>query len=105
MARPAVFGSCQRAAPLYTAYTAGVPTPRVPNFNLSLRAQRGNLVTVAMVVCRRVFNLNEIATPLDKLGMILRRAQDERKILAMTVGKFGLTKWVCVTGSDCPAAG
>ena len=31
---------------------------------LSLRAQRGNLVAVAMVVCRRVFNLNEIATSL-----------------------------------------
>jgi hypothetical protein len=29
-----------------------------------LRAQRGNLVGVAMVVCRRVFNLNEIATSL-----------------------------------------
>ena len=32
--------------------------------HLSLRAQRGNLVAVAMVVCRRVFNLNEIATSL-----------------------------------------
>ena len=31
---------------------------------LSLRAQRGNLVAVAMVICRRVFNLNEIATSL-----------------------------------------
>jgi hypothetical protein len=31
-----------------------------------------------------VFSLIEIATALDKLGMILRRAQDERKILAMT---------------------
>ena len=31
---------------------------------LSLRAQRGNLVAVAMVVCRRVFNVNEIATSL-----------------------------------------
>ena len=45
--------------------------------NLSLRAQRGNLVAVAMLavammVRRRVLNLNEIATPLDKLGM--RRA-------------------------------
>ena len=34
------------------------------HFNLSLRAQRGNLVAVALVVCRRVFNLNEIATSL-----------------------------------------
>ena len=44
------------------------------HFNLSLRAQRGNLVVVAMfavamMVRRRVFNLNEIATSLDKLGM------------------------------------
>ena len=30
--------------------------------DLSLRAQRGNLVAVALVVCRRVFYLNEIAT-------------------------------------------
>ena len=49
-----------------------------------------------MVVCRLVFNLSEIATSLDKLGMILRRAQDERKILAMIVGQFGLTQWVRV---------
>ena len=34
------------------------------HFNMSLRAQRGNLVAVAMVVCQRVFNLNEIATSL-----------------------------------------
>ena len=33
-------------------------------FNLSLRAERGNLVAVAMVVPQRVFNLNEIATSL-----------------------------------------
>ena len=33
-------------------------------FNLPLRAQRGNLVAVVMVICRRVFNLNEIATSL-----------------------------------------
>ena len=39
------------------------------HFNLSLRAQRGNLVAVAMVVCRRVFNLNEIATWFDRLTM------------------------------------
>ena len=31
---------------------------------LSLRAQRGNLVAVAMMVRRRVFNLIEIATSL-----------------------------------------
>ena len=40
---------------------------RVPT--LSLRAQRGNLVAVATVVCRRVFNLNEIATWFDRLTM------------------------------------
>ena len=34
---------------------------------LSLRAQRGNLVAAAMVVCRRVLNLNEIATWFDRL--------------------------------------
>ena len=33
-------------------------------FLMSLRAQRGNLVAVAMVICQRVFNLNEIATSL-----------------------------------------
>ena len=33
-------------------------------FNLSLRAERGNLVAVAMVVPQRVFNVNEIATSL-----------------------------------------
>ncbi len=36
---------------------------------LSLRAQRGNLVAVAMVISRRVFNLNEIATWFDRLTM------------------------------------
>ena len=40
-----------------------------------LDAGVGNLVAVAMVVCRRVFNLNEIATSLDKLGMSGRFSQ------------------------------
>ena len=40
----------------------------------------------------------EIATSLDKIGMILRRAQDERKILAMAAGRFSLTKWLRVRG-------
>ena len=62
-----------------------------------------------MVICRRVFNFNEIATwfdrltmsgcaprndraSFDKLGMILRQAQDERKVLAMAgVADFTLT--------------
>jgi hypothetical protein len=34
------------------------------HFNLSLRAQRGNLGAVAMMVRRRVLNLYEIATSL-----------------------------------------
>ena len=38
-------------------------------FNLSLRAQRGNLVAVAMMVTRRVLNPNEIATWFDRLTM------------------------------------
>ena len=33
-------------------------------FLMSLRAQRGNLVAVAMMVPRHVLNLNEIATSL-----------------------------------------
>ena len=33
-------------------------------FLMSLRAQRGNLVAVAMIVPRHVLNLNEIATSL-----------------------------------------
>ena len=49
-----------------------------------LDAGVGNLVAVATAVRRHVFSIIEIATSLDKLGMILRRAQDERKILAMT---------------------
>ena len=39
------------------------------HFNLSLRAQRGNLDAVAMMVRRRVLNLNEIATWFDRLTM------------------------------------
>ena len=34
---------------------------------LSLRAQRGNLVGVAMAVCRRVFNIKGIATWFDRM--------------------------------------
>ena len=64
-------------------------TPRwLMRTHLSLRpvlyAGVGNLVAVATAVRRHVFSIIEIATSLDKLGMILRRAQDERKILAMT---------------------
>ena len=33
-----------------------------PHLSLRGAQRRGNLVAVAMVVCRRVFNLNEIAT-------------------------------------------
>ena len=44
----------------------------------------GNLVAVATAVRWRVFSPIEFATSFDKLGMILQRAQDERKILAMT---------------------
>ena len=42
---------------------------------VSLRAQRGNLVAVATAVRRRVFNLIEIATSLDELGMSGRSSQ------------------------------
>ena len=38
-------------------------------FLMSLRAQRGNLVAVAMMVPRHVLNLNEIATWFDRLTM------------------------------------
>ena len=44
-----------------TPYTLG---QGLSVFLMSLRAQRGNLVAAAMVICRRVFNLNEIATSL-----------------------------------------
>jgi hypothetical protein len=36
---------------------------------MPLRAQRGNLVAVAMMVPRHVLNLNEIATWFDRLTM------------------------------------
>ena len=35
---------------------------RTPHLSLREAQRRGNLVAVAMVVCQRVFNLNEIAT-------------------------------------------
>ena len=40
-AGPTMFGSCQRTAPLYTAYTAGVPTARRPESHLKLARFRG----------------------------------------------------------------
>ena len=43
--------------------------------NLSLRAKRCNPVAIATVVRRRVFNLIEIATSLDELGMTGRSSQ------------------------------
>jgi hypothetical protein len=49
-----------------TPYTLG---QGLSVFLMSLRAQRGNLVAAAMVICRRVFNLNEIATWFDRLTM------------------------------------
>ena len=40
------------------------PSQGLSVFLMSLRAQRGNLVAVAMMVPRHVLNLNEIATSL-----------------------------------------
>ena len=44
--------------------TAVGPSQDLSVFLMSLRAQRGNLVAVAMMVPRHVLNLNEIATSL-----------------------------------------
>ena len=52
-----------------------------------------------MVVCRRAFNLNEIATWFDRLTMSGCAPRNDRwgwALSAMTVGQFGLTKWVRV---------
>ena len=43
---------------------SGYMTQGLSVFLMSLRAQRGNLVAVAMMVPRHVLNLNEIATSL-----------------------------------------
>ena len=58
-------------------------------FLMSLRAQRGNLVAVAMMVPRHVLNLNEIATWFDRLTMSgCAPLNDNRK----TLGKGELNK-------------
>ena len=42
-----------------------------PHLSLRGAQRRGNLVAVAMVICRRVFNLNEIANPRIKYGVAM----------------------------------
>ena len=67
-----------------TPYTLG---QGLSVFLMSLRAQRGNLVAAAMVICRRVFNLNEIATWFDRLTMSgCAPRNDNRMTLHPTTG-------------------
>ena len=69
--------------------------PGLSIFLMSLRAQRGNLVAVAMMVPRSVLNLHEIATWFDRLTMNGYAPRNDNRMALGFVSGCGACRLVC----------
>ena len=114
MAGPAMFGSCQRASPLYTAYALGFRPHAYPLCQTKLADCHCKERPPPPVIARSAATWQSRRRSNGGLPTCVQPQRDCHAALAMTVGwallgmtvgQFGLTKWVCVTDSDCLATG
>jgi hypothetical protein len=71
--------------------------------NLSLRAQRGNLVAIATADRRRVFSLIEIATWFDRLTMSGFAPRNDRGTGVSQLSRNGIIQFFTLSAAINPA--